>query len=157
MNKIKQKLIALGLTSVIASGGIIVAKYEGKENKTYIDPVGILTVCYGSTKNIKKQVYTDDECFNMLADDLRKHNMYLMTYVKVPLTEYQHAAFLSFIYNVGPENFKNSTLLKLLNNKKYNEACDQLLRWNKAKGKVLNGLTKRREEERKICLNEIKI
>lgn len=157
MNKLKQRLIAIGLSGAIASGGVIVAKYEGKENKPYLDPVNILTVCYGATSNIiKDKTYTDDECLSKLADDLVKHNNYLMKYVKVPMNENQHAALLSFIYNVGPLNFKLSTLLRKLNSGDYTGACNELPRWNKAKGKVLAGLTNRREEEKKLCLGLVK-
>lgn len=157
MNKLKQRLIALGLTSAIASSGVIVAKYEGKENKPYLDPVNILTVCYGATSDVKKdKIYTDDECFEKLADDLVKHNKQLMSYVKVQMTDNQHAAFLSFIYNVGAVNFRMSTLLRKLNSGDYVGACNELTRWNKAKGKVLQGLVNRREEEKKLCLGLVK-
>lgn len=154
--KLKDKLLALGLASAVATSGVLVAKYEGKENKPYLDPVNILTVCYGSTGNIdKNKVYTDDECLNKLADDLNKHNKYLLSYVKVPLNEYQHAALLSFIYNVGPVKFRTSTLLRKLNSGDYEGACNELTRWNKAGGKILNGLVKRRESEKKLCLGEL--
>lgn len=152
MNNIRKKLMAIGLASSLATTGVLIAKYEGKKNKPYLDPVNILTVCYGSTRNIIDKTYTDDECLNILGYDIIEHNRQLESLVKVPLNENQHAAFLSFIYNVGYGNFKRSTLLRKLNSGDYTEACNQLLRWDKAKGKTLNGLTKRRIEEKNICL-----
>lgn len=166
---IKQKLTAMGLTSAIAiSGGLLVSKYEGKENKPYIDPVGILTTCYGATKEvIKDKIYTDDECLKLLADDLKEHDRILMSVVKVPMTDYQHAAFLSFIYNVGPgkagvkdgfvtlKNGNQSSMLRKLNQKDYHGACNQFLLWMQ-KGQGLSGIAKRRTDERKMCLGEIK-
>jgi lysozyme len=73
-------------------------------------------------------------------------------YVKVPLTDYQEAAFTSLVYNIGVGNWRNSTALKLLNSKQYEAACRQLPRWNKAGGKVYRGLTNRRLQELEVCL-----
>ncbi len=156
MKNIKQKLTAIGLSSTLVLSGVFISKYEGKENKPYLDPVNILTVCYGSTKNvIKNKLYTDDECLKILSEDIQENNKQLLKLVKVPLNQNQHAAFLSFIYNIGYIKFKTSTLLRKLNNKEYTEACNQLLRWDKAGGKVLKGLTLRRQEENKLCLTPV--
>lgn len=156
MKSIKQKMLTYGLGGAIALAAPMVAFYEGKENKAYLDPVNIWTVCYGSTKNVKKGDYkTDDECLALLAEDLVEHDKGMMKAIKVPINDYQHAAFLSFCYNVGVKACTNSTAFKYLNNKQYVQACNELLRWNKAKGKVLNGLTKRREAEKAMCLEEL--
>lgn len=153
-----KKLLGMGLGGALAlSGALLVAPFEGKENKAYLDPVNIWTICYGTTKNVKKGDYkTDDECYQALADDLVRHDKEMMKVVSVPLTDYQHAAFLSFCYNVGVTKCTNSTAFKLLNAKKYTEACDALTKWVYAGGKVLNGLVKRREAERKVCMGEVK-
>lgn len=157
MNSLHKKLLSYGLGSAIAlSGAYLVSPFEGKENKAYLDPVNIWTICHGSTNNIKKGDYkTDDECLLILAEDLVEHDRGMMKSIHVPLTDYQHAAFLSFCYNVGVKACTGSTAFKYLNLKKYTEACNQLLRWNKAGGKVLLGLTRRREAEHKICLGEL--
>lgn len=158
MRNIKQKLAAIGLSSaLVLSGAYLVAPFEGKENNAYIDPVNILTICYGSTKNVKKGDYkTDDECLELLAEDLVEHDKKMLRYIEVNVTDYQHAAFLSFTYNVGVGAFSKSTLLKKLNRGDYEGACNELLRWNKAGGKVLNGLTKRRQAERDMCLGKMR-
>ncbi|MGC3003762.1 lysozyme [Streptomyces sp. G35A] len=155
MNALYKKLAAYGLGGAIAlSGAFLVAPFEGKENKVYVDPVGILTSCYGHTGNeLKKgQVFTDEQCLDQLAEDLLEHDKKMLRYVYVPLSEEEHAAYLSFTYNVGVGAFKNSTLLKKLNAGDRVGACNELTRWNKAGGKVLNGLTKRRQAEREMCL-----
>lgn len=155
MNTLYKKLAAYGLGGAIAlSGAFLVAPFEGKENKVYVDPVGILTSCYGHTGNeLKKgQVFTDEQCLDQLAEDLLEHDKKMLRYVYVPLSEEEHAAYLSFTYNVGVGAFKNSTLLKKLNAGDRVGACNELTRWNKAGGKVLNGLTKRRQAEREMCL-----
>ena len=77
-------------------------------------------------------------------------------YIKVPLSTEEHAAYLSFTYNVGVGNFKSSTLLKLLNKGQRQDDCEQLSRWVFAKGKKLRGLVHRREDEKALCLSGLK-
>ena len=152
---IKNKLLAIGLSSALATTGLFIAKYEGLILGTYLDPVGILTSCFGHTGSELKlnQKFTEDQCLKTLAKDLEKHNKEMMKHIKVSLSDEEHAAYLSFVYNVGVGNFKSSTLLKNLNTNKREEACNQLTRWVFAKGKKLKGLVARRGEERKLCLS----
>ena len=155
-----KKLLAYGFTAAVAvSGGYLVAPREGKVNTAYLDPVGIWTVCYGNTgKEAKKgNTYTDEQCLDQMAEDLASHDKQMMNLIRVPLTDYQHAAFLSFTYNVGVGNFKSSTMLRKLNSKDYNGACQELVKWIYAKGQKLNGLVNRRQDELKMCLGETKI
>lgn len=72
--------------------------------------------------------------------------------VKVPLYQYEFDAYVSLTYNIGPGAFCKSTLVKLVNEYKYTEACDQILRWDKFKGQTLKGLTNRRIVETLQCL-----
>ena len=155
---VKNKLLALGLSSALATTGLFVAKHEGLVLGTYVDPVGILTSCFGHTGPELKlgQKFSEDECLEQLAKDLSKHDKEMMKYVRVPLSDEEHAAYLSFVYNVGVGNFKSSTLLKLLNKGQRVEACEQLTRWVFAKGKKLRGLVNRREDEKALCLSGLK-
>lgn len=143
--------------AVILAGGFLVAPYEGKVNKTYVDPVGIITSCYGHTGPELKlgQRYTDGECYNTLGKDLIEADMYVKGYVKVPLTIYQNAAIDSFVYNVGVGKFKKSTLLKKFNSGDYQGGCEELMKWVYADGKMLKGLVSRRSSEYKVCVGEI--
>lgn len=153
-----KKLLGVGLASSLAiSGAFLVSPSEGLVNKTYIDPIGILTSCRGHVGPELKlgQTFTLDQCDKTFAEDLKQHDKQMMSYVYVPLTNFQHAAILSFTYNVGVGSFKSSTLLKKLNAKDYTGACNELSRWTKAGGKVMKGLVTRREAERQICLGNL--
>lgn len=152
---VKNKLLALGLSSALATTGLFVAKHEGLILGTYVDPVGILTSCFGHTGSELKlnQKFTEDECLSQLAKDLEKHDKEMMRYIGVPLSDEEHAAYLSFVYNIGVGSFSRSTLLKNLNANKRESACNQLTKWVFANGKKLRGLVTRREEERKLCLS----
>lgn len=155
-----KKLLAYGFTAAVAlSGGYLIAPNEGKVNSTYIDPVGIATSCYGHTGPEVKlgQKFTDEQCLDQLAKDLSAHDKQMMNLVRVPLTDYQHAAFLSFTYNAGVGNFKSSTMLRKLNSKDYEGACEELSKWVYAKKQKLNGLVTRRQQEKAVCMGEVEI
>ena len=155
-----KKLLAYGFTAAVAlSGGYLIAPNEGKVNATYIDPVGIATSCYGHTGPEVKlgQKFTDEQCLDQLAKDLSAHDKQMMNLVRVPLTDYQHAAFLSFTYNAGVGNFKSSTMLRKLNSKDYEGACEELSKWVYAKKQKLNGLVTRRQQEKAVCMGEVEI
>ena len=91
----------------------------------------------------------------MLAEDLEKFEAAVNKLVKKPLNENQRGALVSFAYNVGAQALAESTLLALLNAGDYKNAANQFLRWNKAGGKVLKGLTRRREAERELFLTAV--
>lgn len=151
--KVTHKLAAMGLGSSLVLAGGLIAPWEGLSYVAYKDIVGVWTQCYGNTYGVDKtKAKTDAQCTSELAEEVEKHNKIMMKPVKVPLTIYQEAAFTSLVYNIGGPQWNNSTALKLLNQGKYTEACHQLLRWNKAGGKVVRGLTNRREAELQVCL-----
>ena len=158
MNKIKQKLLALGLSASLATAGVGIATHEDLVLGTYVDPVGIITSCYGHVdKSLRLgQKFTEDECLEQLAKDLSSHNKDMMRLIKVPLSEQEHAAYLSFVYNIGSGNLRSSTLLRKLNTGDRVGACNELLKWRFAKGKELRGLVKRREQEKELCLSGLK-
>ena len=150
------KLIALGFSGILAAAGVTIATFEGQELTGYVDPVGIATTCYGHTETaVVGKEYTQDECLNLLADDLATHNEQLMSAINTKLSQGEHIAYLSFHYNVGSGNFQSSTLLKKLNNNDRIGACNELSRWIFAKGQKLPGLIIRREKERSICLDGV--
>jgi lysozyme len=96
--------------------------------------------------------WTQEQCDKRSEEDIAKFGEQVLKLVKVELTDNQFAALVCFSYNVGIGNLRNSGLLRLLNQGKYGEAADQFLLWNKAGGKVLPGLVKRREAERRLFL-----
>lgn len=134
-----------------------VAFYEGKVNRTYVDPVGVLTSCYGHTgpELRKGQVFTDEQCLAQLQTDLVKHAAALEC-IKRPLTDGQRAAFVSFAFNVGNSAFCGSTLVRKANSGDIYGACAELSRWTYAGGKQLPGLVKRRTAERKLCEQDLR-
>lgn len=156
--KVVNYLTGLGLaSSLVLAGGGIVSHFEGKSNTSYLDPVGIWTICYGETKGVRQGDYkTDEECLDSLAEELTEHHKKMMLYIKSPISVKEEVAYLSFTYNVGVGALSKSTLLKKLNSGQRVEACNQLLRWDKAGGKRLKGLTLRREAENKLCLEGVK-
>lgn len=155
--KIAKHLSGIGLSAaLVLAGAGTVSYYEGVSNKAYLDPVGIWTICYGETKGVNKRDYkTDEECLDSLAEELTEHHKKMVMYIKTPISEKEEAAYLSFTYNVGVGAFSKSTLLKKLNSGDRIGACNQLLRWDKAGGKKLKGLTLRRQSENKLCLEGV--
>lgn len=157
--KVLGALAAAGLSiGAIFAGSMIVPTHEGLVNKTYLDPVGIATSCYGHTGSDVQmgQVYSNDQCVQQLSEDVQEADKQVHSAITVPLTWYQEAALISFTYNVGYTKFKNSTMVKLFNAGKYTEGCKQMLRWVYAGGKKLPGLVKRRQQETAVCLGDVR-
>ena len=131
----------------------LIKKFEGCRLEAYKCPAGIWTIGYGHTKGVQNgQKITQAQAEEFLIEDLKVYEKAVESCVKVPLSQNQFDALVSFCYNCGGEALRTSTLLRLLNEGKYSEAGEQFLRWNKAGGKVLVGLTRRREEERELFL-----
>lgn len=148
----KSKLAGIIGAAAAALAVSTVAYYEGKVNRTYVDPVGVLTSCYGHTgpELRKGQAFTDEQCLAQLQADLVKHAAALDC-VKQPLSDGQKAAFLSFAFNVGNSAFCGSTLVRKANAGDVRGACAELSRWTYAGGKQLPGLVRRRAAERQLC------
>lgn len=138
----------------ISNAGIeFISSLEGIKLNSYQDIGGIWTIGIGTTivngHTVKSGMScTKEQAYGYFKEHLEKFVYPIIeNYVHVPLTQNQFDALCSFIYNVGENNFKNSTLLLLLNELKYKEASEQFKKWNKAKGKVVSGLTDRRKKE----------
>lgn len=152
---LRDKLTTIGATITLAVAGSFVAGWEGKRNHAYRDIVGVWTICYGQTNNVHAGQYKNDEaCIKDLAVDLADYNKQMRSYVKVPLKPYEEVAYTSFVWNLGITNFKNSTLLKKLNQGYNTQACAELLKWNRAGGKVVKGLVNRRQAEYETCIGK---
>ena len=146
-------LLAIGMILMkLGEKGTEILKYfEGCKLTAYQDSVGVWTIGYGHTKGVYDgMTITQDEAEQMLLTELEEYEGYIESMVTVPLTQNQFDALVVWIYNLGPTNFKNSTLLKELNAGNYNAAGQEITRWNKAGGKVLAGLVKRREAEAEL-------
>ena len=157
MSKLRAFLLAAGFSGAVVTGGALIAEHEGMVLGSYVDPVGIVTACFGHTGPELRlhQPYSEQQCLAMLADDLEVFDRQLTHLVRVPISNSERAAYLSFMYNVGAQNFSDSTLRKKLLRGDRIGACNELPKWVYAKGKKLQGLVNRREAERQLCLKEL--
>ena len=145
-------LVGILLYMQLSNKGHDLLKYfEGCELEAYQDSVGVWTIGYGHTKGVHEgMVITQEQAEQMLLDELKEYEGYVEDMVEVELTQEQFDALVVWVYNLGPTNFKNSTLLKRINEGNFEDVPYQLKRWNKAGGKVLLGLERRREAEAKM-------
>jgi lysozyme len=147
-------------TGWIVSAAILVgiATQEGYKEAAYIPvPGDVPTIGFGATQGVKLgDKTTPVRALNRLLDEVDSvYAQGVRRCVKVPLYQHEFSAYVSLTYNIGVANFCGSTLVKLLNQEKYAEACAEISRWNRQGGKVSTGLVNRRKEERAICEGEL--
>lgn len=134
----------------------LIKQFEGYSSKAYPDPAtggAPWTIGYGTTKGVKPgMVITAQQAEKMLCDDVAKFESGVSSLITAPTTQGQFDAMVSLAYNIGLGNFGKSTLLKKHNARCYTCAADQFRVWNRANGKVMNGLTKRRAAEREVYM-----
>lgn len=147
----------------------IVKQYEGFSSTAYVCPADLVTIGYGhvlsgvKTKVLAKEnpellkqllatTVTMEEAEDTLRKDMRTSALAVQKLTRVPLTENQYAALISFVFNCGSGNYLASTLRSKLNRGEYEDAADEFLKWNKGGGRVLPGLVKRRAQERELFL-----
>ncbi|HFZ2331078.1 TPA: lysozyme [Citrobacter freundii] len=144
------------------NGTALIKQFEGCSLTAYPDPgtgSDPWTIGYGWTKPVDgkpvKRGMTIDQAtaVRLLKTGIVSYENDVSKLVKVRLTQGQFDALVSFAYNVGTRALSTSTLLKKLNAGDYDGAADEFLRWNKAGGKVMPGLTSRRKAERDVFLS----
>ncbi|UGA37825.1 lysozyme [Chromobacterium haemolyticum] len=138
------------------AGITLVKSFEGLKLVAYKCPAGIWTNGYGHTGSdvTPGQVITQVQADALLARDLERFESGVSRLVSVPMTQNQFDALVCFSYNLGLGSLQNSTLLRLLNQRDYAGAAAQFPRWNKAGGKELPGLTRRRAAEQAMFLGK---
>lgn len=150
------------VTSSLTRGMALLKTYEGFIPGPYKDSANVPTIGYGTT------IYPDGTRVRMTDTPISKETgleyvkihiknnviPYIVSKVKVPITESMFESLASFIYNVGGGNFSKSTLLLVLNKADYIGASDQFLEWTKAGGSVLAGLVKRRKDEKALFVTD---
>ena len=140
-------------------GIALIKEFEGCKLTAYQDSVGVWTIGYGWTQHVDGKpiragmTIKQETAERLLKTGLVSYEGDVSRLVKVGLTQEQFDALVSFTYNLGARSLSTSTLLRKLNAGDYAGAADEFLRWNKAGGKVLNGLTRRREAERALFLS----
>lgn len=130
----------------------LIKEFEGFRSNAYLCPAGVWTIGYGTTRINGLKVKPGSTATREMAErylqaDLATFERNVKKLVRVPLNDNQFSALVSFTYNCGVGAFANSTLLRLLNQGHYNQVRTQLMRWNKAGGRELAGLTRRRKAE----------
>lgn len=132
----------------------LIQQFEGLKLKAYQDSIGIWTIGYGNityldgTKVKKGDEITREQADLMFKQTANKFALEVAKLIDVCLTQNQFNALVSLAYNIGIGAFKDSTLLKKVNVNPNDESIrKEFKRWNRAGGKVLNGLTRRRNEE----------
>ena len=129
----------------------LVKFFEGFEPKAYLCPANVWTIGYGRTKNVKEgDELTEIQAERDLLEELDEFAEQVLNTVKISLDQNELDALTSWTYNLGVGNLQSSTLLKKLNSGDKNSVPSEMVRWNKAAGKVLAGLTRRREAEAKL-------
>lgn len=131
-------------------GRALIKQSEGFLPCKYDDGVGVMTIGYGHTRTVDKlpQCIGYDRADALFSSDLSFFEKCICDYVKVPLNQNQFDALSSFSFNLGCGSLKKSTLLRKLNKGDYEGAAGEFIRWNRAGGKVWQGLTTRRARER---------
>lgn len=152
----RKKIIAASSIALLT-----IAMYEGYSDRAYYCPAGVPTIGYGTT------VYEDgtpvrigdaithERASMLLRKDADRVSREIAACIgDVPLHQHEFDAYVSLAYNIGSDRFCRSTLLKRLKNNPpdYAGACREILRWDRAAGIRLSGLTKRRQSEYQMCI-----
>ena len=129
-------------------GIALIKKFEGCELSSYQCSAGVLTIGYGHTLGVEDgDTCSQEEAEDMLKDDLGVFEEAVDRLVKVELEQNQFDALVAWTFNLGETNLRESTLLNILNKGNYGGVPEQIKRWNRAGGQVLDGLIRRRQAE----------
>lgn len=145
--------------AVLAAAIALVGGWEGLRTVAYRDIVGVPTVCFGETRGVKMgDRYTVEECQVMLGQGLAEFETGVRRCLTAPdaIPDKPYVAFLSLSYNIGTGAFCGSTVARRANAGDIVGACNAIPMWNKAGGRVVQGLVNRRAEEQRICLEGVK-
>lgn len=154
MNRWKISLLGISMLGLAS-----ITQYEGFRENAYLDVGGVPTIGYGSTENVHigDRIDENGATRRLISDLMSEYHPAINNCIEVPLNQFEYDAYISLTYNIGSNAFCKSTLVKLLNQGKYTEACEQILKWNKVKGRIIPGLVNRREKEYKMCLGDINV
>ena len=159
MSRIRQAQMAgagAAATAFLALAVNTVGGFEGLRLTAYRDVVGIPTVCYGETRGVRMgQRYSKPECDAMLLKGLDQFADRMEACARQPMGPEQYVAHLSLAYNIGTGAYCKSTVVRLHNAGERRASCRAFLMWTKAGGRVVAGLTRRREAERDLCLKGV--
>ena len=144
-----------GKAAAVALCATVVCGFEGMRHIVYHDVIGVPTYCVGETRNPRPgHVYSTEECMNILEGRLAEFQRGVNACVHVDVPDTREAALVSLAYNIGTGAFCRSSVVRDLNEGRIREACNDFLKFDRAGGVVFPGLVRRREAERKLCLEE---
>ncbi|MFT3965597.1 MAG: lysozyme [Sphingobium sp.] len=146
--------LAAALAAALSIATPEIMRWEGKRNDPYRDIVGVMTVCYGETQAPMRR-YSDAECSAMLARRVERDfaRPILACIPGFAARPHAFAAAISLSYNIGTSGFCRSTAAARFKKGDWRGGCEAMLAWNRAGGKVVPGLVRRREAERRLCLH----
>lgn len=135
----------------------IIKRWEGCRLDLYLCPAGLPTIGYGHVVSARERAalaggITQDMAEDLLVDDVERFMTIMSRLITVELTPRQAGAILSWTFNLGGGNLRSSTLLKRINEGDHGDVPYQIRRWNKCRGRVLPGLTARREDEAQLYI-----
>jgi lysozyme len=147
----RDKIASLVVTAAILTG---IANYESFSPVAYIPvPGDVPTIGFGTTEGVKLgDTITVERALVRLEDDTNRYAAAVKRCTPVPMYPYEFAAYVSLTYNIGEGAYCRSTLARKLNSGDYWGACQEILRWNKVKGRIVQGLVNRRQSEYRQCL-----
>jgi lysozyme len=129
-------------------------QFEGLRLEAYQDTGGVWTIGFGHTKGVKKgDKCTEAQALAWLKEDMAEAVKAVNDLVKVSITQQQFDALCDFVFNLGVNAFRNSTLLRLLNTGDYKSAYNQFARWKYDNGRVIEGLVRRRKAEADLFIH----
>ena len=135
-------------------GLALIKKFEGCRLKAYRCSANVLTIGYGQTGGVKEgDVISQPEADKLLEEDIAKFEDYVSDNVIVELNQNQFDALVAWTFNLGVGNLRQSTMLKKLNESDFASVPFEMRRWNKAGGKTLDGLIRRRQAESLLFMN----
>lgn len=154
MSNARQIITGLALSATALIG---IANHEAFRSKAYDDGVGVQTIGFGTTKGVKKgDTITVERALIRLGDDVGQFEREMKACLPpdLPLYQYEWDAYVSLAYNIGTGGFCKSTIVRKLKQSPpdYKGACESIKLWNKAGGKVMQGLVKRRQDEYNKCM-----
>lgn len=137
------------------SGLMLIKSYEDFRPKPYDDGTGTLTIGYGHTRSVVMPVVvTEEEATKLLIEDIHYFEDAVRREVRVIINRNQFSALVSLTYNIGEGAFRNSTLLKKLNNQNFEAAVGEFEKWNKGGNRELKGLVRRRAAEKQLFMTQ---
>jgi lysozyme len=150
--------IGIGIiAAAILSATPFIVDLEDEKLSSYQDVVGVWTVCSGETFGVDKGVnLSKEECRTLTQSRIGMFMLEITPLIQVPLTVDTLAAHTSFAYNIGVDGYRRSTTLRLTNQGNLRGGCNAMGLWNKADGRVVQGLINRRSKEIALCLKGIR-